>query len=284
MGPAASPTSLAADHAISDTKNHFGHGLPRHSRPGIVRTESRKATQTLNMKDGIQRQREYYTRTAANYDAMHVRSDGDHDISCVLMAAFAQHYDLRSIQDVGSGTGRAVSVLSGKLPDRKIVGIEPVLALREVGIAKGLAEESLIDGDATQINFPDSSFDLVCELGVLHHVPNPRKAVKEIVRVSCKAIYLSDSNRFGHGSILGKRVKLLLWKLGLWPLANHLKTRGAGYTYGEGDGVAYSYSIFDDFDYISTQFEKVMVFNLDGTGREPVLGAAHVGVFAYHKR
>jgi SAM-dependent methyltransferase len=236
------------------------------------------------MKEGIQLQREYYTRTAANYDDMHVQSDGEHDISCVLMAAFAHYYGLRSILDVGSGTGRAISMLSEKLPDRKIIGIEPVQALRDVGHAKGLAEESLIDGDATQIKFPDSSFDLVCELGVLHHVPNPRKAVSEMIRVSSKAIYLSDSNRFGHGSILGKRVKLLLWKLGLWPLANYFKTRGAGYTYGEGDGVAYSYSVFDDFDYISTKFDKVMVFNLDGTGKAPVFGAPHVGVFAYNKK
>lgn len=236
------------------------------------------------MKSETQLQREYYTRTAKNYDTMHVHGDDEHDVSCALIAAFAQHHGFKSILDVGSGTGRAVSALISSLPARHIVGIEPVQALRDVGMAKGLPEGVLIDGDATDIKYPNSSFDLVCELGVLHHLKNPRMAVAEMVRVSTRAIYISDSNRFGQGSVLGKRLKLLMWNLHLWPLVNWIKTKGRGYIYDEGDGVAYSYSVFDDFDYISSKFENVMVFNLDGTGKCSVLGAPHVGLFAYNKR
>jgi len=144
--------------------------------------------------------------------------------------------------------------------------------------------ENLIEGDATSLEFADSSFDMVLELGVLHHIPNPRAAVAEMLRVAKHAIFISDINRFGLGSKLGRYLKLGLWKAGLWPVVNWLKTRGRGYNFSEGDGVNYSYSVFDDYDFIRSKCSDVMVINLDGSGKIALTGAHHVGLFGILKQ
>ncbi len=236
-------------------------------------------------KSEIQLQREYYSRTSAEYDRMHTASgtDPEHDLACSLISAFSLYYGFRSILDVGSGTGRALANLGRSLPGVKVIGVEPVEALRRIGHQNGISENSLIDGDAMKLSFKDSSFDIVCELGVLHHMPNPRAAIAEMLRVSNKAIFISDSNRFGQGCLINKYIKFLLWRVGLWPLANWIKTRGKGYQYTEGDGVAYSYSVFDDYDFISRQCDKITIVNLDGSGRCSLLGAPHIGLLAFKK-
>ena len=50
------------------------------------------------------------------------------------------------------------------------------------------------------------------------------------------AVFISDSNRFGQGSLRSRLLKLGLAKCGLWPLANLIKTRGTGYSISAGDG------------------------------------------------
>lgn len=234
-------------------------------------------------ESGVQVQRDYYARTAQSYESMHFH-EREHDLSCALIHSLSQFHGFTSILDIGSGTGRGIRNLAEMLPKVRVVGMEPVEALRSIGHANGIPEHQLIDGDATDMNFPDSSFDLVSELSVLHHIGDSRRAVVEMLRVAKRGIFISDVNRFGHGSVAARLSKLLLWKLHLWPTANWFKTKGRGYIYTEGDGVSYSYSVFDDYDFIASQCEKVMVFNLVGTGKNPVTGASHVGLFGLKKQ
>jgi SAM-dependent methyltransferase len=49
----------------------------------------------------------------------------------------------------------------------------------ELGGLKG--KFSLTDGDS--IPYPDASFDIVCSMGVLHHIADPRPMIREIMRV-----------------------------------------------------------------------------------------------------
>jgi ubiquinone/menaquinone biosynthesis C-methylase UbiE len=107
------------------------------------------------------------------------------------------------------------------------------------------------------------SFDAVFECGILHHVKEPSRIVGEMMRVSRKAIFLSDENRFAHGSTFARWAKLLLYKSGIFDRAYRLKTLGKGYRYSEGDGLAYSYSVFDAFEELSEWADRVILIPTD---------------------
>jgi ubiquinone/menaquinone biosynthesis C-methylase UbiE len=221
-------------------------------------------------------QRQYYAETADQYDTVHGRDNIEHNFALQFMISVCRHLEMRSVLDVGSGTGRALLDMKATMPDVSVVGIEPSLELRKIGHAKGLDEAELIDGDAMKLNYEDGSFDLVCEFGALHHIPDPSKAVSEMLRVARKGIFISDSNNFGQGSELSRFVKQAINAAGLWSLAYKLKTRGKGYTVSEGDGLAYSYSLFNDLNQIKRSCPSVHMFNPLPAGPNLYRTASHV--------
>jgi ubiquinone/menaquinone biosynthesis C-methylase UbiE len=109
----------------------------------------------------------------------------------------------------------------------------------------GLTSDELRDGNALSLEFPSASIDLVCAFGVMHHIRMPSRAIAEMLRVARKAIVISDSNNFGQGSLLVRRTKQMFNLFGLWSFVDLIKTGGKGYRFSEGDGVAYSYSVFN---------------------------------------
>jgi ubiquinone/menaquinone biosynthesis C-methylase UbiE len=211
-------------------------------------------------------QRQYYAATAHEYDAKHLSEDHEHAFALRFLIASAGQFDLQSILDVGSGTGRALMTLKAELPHITAVGVEPSPEMRKVGHSKGLSESELIDGDALKLDFPDNSFDAVCEFGILHHVPDPARAIAEMLRVARKAIFISDCNNFGQGSRISRLVKQTINAFGLWRTADLLKTKGKGYYVGEGDGLAYSFSVFTHMKLISSQCKSVYLLNTQGGG------------------
>lgn len=210
-------------------------------------------------------QRRYYAESSQRYNEMHVDEKGEHEFALALLAATIDHLEVRSILDLGSGTGRALLYLKQKCPGLKVVGLEPVKELREVGYQNGLSSDELIEGSGLNLPFADGEFDMVCEFGVLHHVRTPGVMVDEMLRVAKKAIFISDSNNFGQGSLLGRSFKQLLNMFGLWQLAYLAKTKGKGYTFSEGDGLAYSYSVFNNYKQIEEKCSRVSLLNtIDG--------------------
>ena len=136
----------------------------------------------------------------------------------------------------------------------------------------------LVDGDARQLAFADGEFDLVCEFGVLHHIHKPDGAISEMCRVARIGIFISDSNNFGQGSLLSRFSKQALDKLCLWPFANFIKTRGRGYTISEGDGLGYSYSVFNNFKQIRLKCDKIYIMNTSPGGSNIYKSAATVAL------
>ena len=159
----------------------------------------------------------------------------------------------------------------------RVMGIEIVKELREVAYKKGITREELIEGDILNIPFENNSFDLVCEFGVLHHVKDNKKAVDEMLRVSKKAIFLSDSNNFGQGSFLARSAKQLLNSFKLWKLFNFIRTFGKGYMVSAGDGLFYSYSVFDNYKQIKKSCKSIHMFNtVNPSGINLYRNASHV--------
>jgi len=234
--------------------------------------------------NAVEIQRAYYADTAHRYDEMHVHENDEHYFALRFMISVAEHLGIRSILDIGCGTGRALLRIRREMPDVAAVGIEPSPELRALGHEKGLSRTQLIDGDAMNLAFSDGSFDLVCEFGALHHMPVPSKAVSEMLRVSRKAIFISDSNNFGQGSKLCRLLKQAINTAGLWTLADMIKTKGKGYTISEGDGLAYSYSVFNDYRQIARRCQSVHMLNTIDAGPNLYRTASHVAILGIKRQ
>ena len=213
-------------------------------------------------------QKEYYSRTAEVYDQLHLEGGGDreHNLALTFLSSMIEAYSINSVLDIGAGTGRTISYLQNKFPHLKIVGIEPVEALRKIGYEKGISRDVLIDGDGTNVAFAAESFDLVCEFAVLHHVPRPHEVVSEMLRVAKKAVFISDSNNFGQGTTIVRGIKQLLNALKLWRIYDLIRTKGKGYQISEGDGLFYSYSVFNNYEQLENACTNIHILN---TGPSP---------------
>ena len=216
----------------------------------------------------IASQRAYYEDTASDYDRLHVSADPEHDFALSIFKGYLRDNAIGSLLDVGAGTGRVSRGLAvdSELKELRVTGIEPVESLRQLGHSAGVPEDSLVDGDATSLPYKDGEFDAVCAFAVLHHIPNPEKAISEMLRVAKKAIFISDSNCYGQGSRAATAMKWGLRSLKLWPAYQWITTRGKGYKYSEEDGVFFSYSIFDSDRQIRKECQSVHIINTRGNG------------------
>jgi SAM-dependent methyltransferase len=149
---------------------------------------------------------------------------------------------------------------------KDVRGIEPVAAMIERAESNGVPKGLLLQGSGYELPFEDGSFDAVFECGVLHHVAEPGRMVAEMIRVAKRAIFLSDSNRFGQGGQAARLLKIALRKCGLWRAARFAQTRGKMYTFSEGDGLAYSYSVFDSYDQLAAGTQRIWLLPI---GTEP---------------
>jgi len=221
-------------------------------------------------------QQAYYASTARQYDTMHVSEKDEHAFALGVIAGLLEFIGVRSVLDVGAGTGRAMRYLMSRRPDLLVRGVEPVAELRA---CSGLPAEQLVDGSALALSFGDASFDLVCAFGILHHIEAPDRAVAEMLRVAKTAVFISDSNNFGQGSSVERAVKQMLRAVCLWPLADWIKTRGKRYTITEGDGLAYSYSVFPEtYRQLRSTCTRVHAINTETGGPNLYRSAGHVAV------
>lgn len=109
-------------------------------------------------------QQRYYTQTANRYEGL-LDEHKEHNLALAFLIGVIDCLKIESVLDIGSGTGRAIAYIKQKREDLRVVGIEPVAAMRAVGYQKGILESELIEGDAMAMDFSDAEFDLVCEFG-----------------------------------------------------------------------------------------------------------------------
>jgi len=183
--------------------------------------------------------------------------------------------------DVGAGTGRAVKLLRETLPQSRVLGVEPVSELRLQGHANGLSTDALVEGDALNLSFRDEEFDWVIETGVLHHIRDFRKAVREMCRVARVGVMISDANNIGQGSATARAIKYAVKSIGLWPAVNFVQTRGKNYKYSEGDGVFYSFCVFDCIDIVRKKFPTIHFMNTETSSPSLYRTAGQVMLLAH---
>jgi SAM-dependent methyltransferase len=208
----------------------------------------------------VQIQRKYYEDTASRYDCMHAHEGDSDEVIGNLVQGILRMLDVRSVLDVGAATGRGIRRIKGALPDAFVCGIEPVAGLIQQAQKNGSTPGGpMLRASGEALPFRDASFDAVCEFAMLHHVENPNAIVKEMLRVARKAVFLCDSNRFGQGPLPLRFVKVGLWKCGLWSAYNYLRTGGKGYSITDGDGLAYSYSVYDSLDLLARWADRIIL-------------------------
>lgn len=218
------------------------------------------ATNPMPMDDVQSIKQNYYAGNAKDFDGMHIAKDDEHYCSLTHISNFIKVLGIKSILDIGAGTGRGLMYMKEHHAEIRAHGIEPSPDMRSQAIAKGVSPDAITQGRGEKLPFADGSFDATCEFGVVHHIQRPNDAVREMMRVSNKAVFLSDGNRFGHGSIVSRWAKLLLYKAGLWPLTNWVKTGGKGYDLGPQDGLIFSYSVYDSLPVFSGWADRIYLF------------------------
>jgi SAM-dependent methyltransferase len=94
--------------------------------------------------------------------------------------------DRGRLLDVGSGTGALTFALAERKPQCKVVGID--LSKEYVAYANSKNRfpdrASFETGDAQLLRFADQSFDASLSLLVFNFIPDPRKALREVCRVT----------------------------------------------------------------------------------------------------
>ena len=218
-----------------------------------------------NPDKAISIQRQYYADTAARYDTMHAHEGDDDPRILKTVRALLGMIEAQTALDVGAGTGRGIRYLLDNMPGLSVRGVEPVKALIEQAIQKnGIPEDLIMQGVGEALPFGDASFDVVLSFSILHHVPEPDAVIREMLRVARKSVIIVDGNRFGQGRRLVRLLKLALYKARLWKAVNYIKTGGRGYMVTEGDGLAYSYSVYDSFDCIAEWAGELFLIPTEG--------------------
>jgi demethylmenaquinone methyltransferase / 2-methoxy-6-polyprenyl-1,4-benzoquinol methylase len=129
-----------------------------------------------------ERVRQMFRSIAHRYDlANHVLSCGADFYWRRRAAQIVASWRPNKIVDLATGTGDLALAIARKLPDADITAVD--LSEEMLGIArqKGLPEALL--ADATQLPFPDASFDCVTIAFGLRNIENYGAAIREMSRV-----------------------------------------------------------------------------------------------------
>ena len=89
-----------------------------------------------------------------------------------------------TILEIGCGQGAGARIICDLFSPREYVGIDldPKMVERANKKGRGLNNARFLQGDAAELPFVDSNFDLAIDFGIIHHVPNWREALAELLQ------------------------------------------------------------------------------------------------------
>lgn len=202
----------------------------------------------------------YYRRSAPGYEARHCDPGDEHGRALGQVIGHLQRLGCESVLDTGCGTGRAMRAVIDALPGCEVRGNDLSTELVEVATdVHGIDRDAIEIADSADLPYGDRSFDAVLATGVMHHVPEPDRVIAEMLRVARKAIFISDTNIYGRGNPVARLGKLTASRLGLLRPINRMRRGGHEWFFSEGDGVAWSYSVFDSLRQIQRSCEEAYV-------------------------
>jgi SAM-dependent methyltransferase len=90
-----------------------------------------------------------------------------------------------NILEIGCGQGTGAKIIYDLFRPERYVGVDldPRMIQRARRRSGGLPNATFLEGDVTNLDFPDGSFNLVVDFGIVHHVPNWKDALAEVHRL-----------------------------------------------------------------------------------------------------
>lgn len=230
-------------------------------------------------------QQAYYRDTANVYDDWHTKDRDEHTFALEHILFYLRWCGAETVLDSGCGTGRTLRFLLERAPDLRLRGNDPSAGLLTVATERfGISEDILDCVGSEHLPYPDASFDAIIATGVLHHVPDPNRVVNEFLRVARRAVFLSDTNMYGSGSLSARITKVMLRRIGLLRGCNWIRRGGQHWYFTKGDGVAYSYSALDALPLLDRHCRQIVVLPTAGRlypAGVPLLGSSHVLVCGF---
>lgn len=235
---------------------------------------------------------DYYARTATAYNKWHsdLQAKGSHNFAVAKLVNLVKTRNYDRVLDVCCGTGRAVKICLDNEID--VQGMDISQELIDEGVRTwNLPAGRFTCADATQLPFPNNYFDVSCVLGGLHHSALPFRIIEEMIRVTRRAIVISDEGNHWH-----RGLKTILQKLKIFSLVYRFIFRRAPRitrrtTMSAQDGPAYDFSTNEILPIIKRNFNDVRTYqfyrfhNFNVVSRWfPLLFARNVVVIAEKRR
>ena len=101
------------------------------------------------------------------------------------LVQFASVGERDSILDVGSGTGALSFTVAETMPFSRVTGVDPSAGYVRFAQAHAAGDRvRFLVGDAQALQLPDAAFDKTLSLLVMNFIPDPAKALREMIRVT----------------------------------------------------------------------------------------------------
>ncbi|WMS44189.1 metalloregulator ArsR/SmtB family transcription factor [Acuticoccus sp. MNP-M23] len=149
--------------------------------PAVARDrERRTATRRANAEAAAS----YFAANARVWDHLRTLHVPDTEVEAAI-CGLAGTSRIRTLLDVGTGTGRVLELLAGRAD--RAVGVDASAAMLAVARANldaaGIANVRLAQDDIYTLSQPRDAFDLVVIHQVLHYLDDPARAVAEAGRM-----------------------------------------------------------------------------------------------------
>lgn len=124
------------------------------------------------------RAQDYFSRNATRWDEVRRLHVSEREVETALHAVLGTD-DIDDMLDLGTGTGRLLSVLSGRVERAVGVDINPeMLSIARAALDKPEYQHVQVrQGDILRLPFAPGSFDLVTAHQVLHFMDEPRQMI-----------------------------------------------------------------------------------------------------------